>query len=153
MRLNELAFSVKVDRDYRAAAAVILFRDYLTGGHAGALAEKAEHVQQDDDEDRYACEPQDEIAKHGLHFLQVIQVRGRSWRPNANLAGTALSRCSPPLMAAHHAAANETSSEIAVTKSVRMAARRPLSAASRAALRASSTRLAASSWGCRPVAR
>ena len=47
--------------------------------HTGALAEKAEHIQQDDDEDRYAREPQDEIAKHGLHVLQVIQVRGRSW--------------------------------------------------------------------------
>jgi hypothetical protein len=51
----------------------------LTDVTPGALAEKAEHIQQDDDDDRYAREPQDEIAKHGLHFLQVIQVRGRGW--------------------------------------------------------------------------
>src|SRR5688572_18087341 len=102
----------------------------------------ADEVQQDDDDDRHAGQPQDDVAEHGGGLLQATGRRVA----NTKWAGTDASRCCPPFSAAHQAAAKAMIRPAAVTKPVRTAARLALSAAARAALTASSTRRSASCW-------
>src|SRR5262245_10911798 len=106
--------------------------------------EQAEQVQQNNDKDRDTREPKDDITQHVDNFLQLARMLRPRFRPKANLAGTELSRCCPPRMAAHQAAPNEMIRLAAVTNPVRIAALRALSAASRAAEKASLTRRSAS---------
>ena len=86
------------------------------------------------------------MSRNMVRLLHVDGVVRRRWSPKSNLAGMDLSRWSPPFIAAHHAAPSESTRLAAVTKPVRIAARLALSAAWRAALTASLTRLSASCW-------
>src|SRR5262245_65653772 len=98
-------------------------------------------MQENDHDDRYACQPKDDVAEH-CYLFQVVGRTGRG--PKSNLAGIDVSRCCPPFIAAHQAAAKERIRPAAVTKPARTAARLALSAAARAAFTASSTRFSAS---------